>query len=164
MPNVARPLNAAMESKGTIGKQLTFYGATCDREIYDECVVASLACTTPGDFSAEVTNFSNREVASWLTSSGPVASLTINAQEFALSTSNISYSEMDGGWVISFPDNSGHAGDIWVTLIHGTLSHVWAHLRTQNCSTTSRCPPHRRRGFLLDHRERLLTARDARTM
>ena len=99
MPNVARPLNAAMESKGTIGKQLTFYGATCDREIYDECVVASLACTTPGDFSAEVTNFSNREVASWLTSSGPVASLTINAQEFALSTSNISYSEME----ISFP-------------------------------------------------------------
>src|SRR3954451_22411521 len=88
MPNVARPLNAAMESKGTIGKQLTFYGATCDREIYDECVVASLPCTTPGDFSAEVTNFSNREVASWLTSSGPVASLTINAQEFALSASS----------------------------------------------------------------------------
>src|SRR5208337_2008098 len=97
------------------GATISYFAPECGEDGWQECVRAYLKCSSPGEFSAGATDFTNEEIASWLHTDKAASKVVIDGKAFQLSPTNIGMSDLNGSWDIDFYNNS-ESDAVWRAL------------------------------------------------
>jgi hypothetical protein len=95
---------------------VAFYDSFCGDMGPLECVYVDFRCNGPGDFSTQVLDFDNEELARWLTSNKAEPDLSTINRQFPLAASTMRFSELSGLWNIGFISRL-HTDEIWYALL-----------------------------------------------
>ncbi|MDH3582187.1 MAG: hypothetical protein OEM91_16380 [Hyphomicrobiales bacterium] len=94
---------------------VAFYDSFCGDIGPYECVYADFRCNGPGNFSAQVLDFDNEELARLLTANKADANLSTINHHFLLAADSMQLSALSGLWNIGFI--GGYTDEIWYTLL-----------------------------------------------
>ncbi|MGF1619574.1 MAG: hypothetical protein ACFCUR_03040 [Rhodomicrobiaceae bacterium] len=99
----AEQLDTAVYILPAGGASLVFYTKGCSEENLPECRVADIGCNFyRGGFTATLGRFPENELGSWLKKSNGTAKLKVDRKEFVIKSHEITYSDMDTAWMITF--------------------------------------------------------------
>jgi len=112
--HAAAQLRSDMAMTEKKGASIGYYERGCG-ESWAECQRAELKCDKPGDFKASAQDYSNDEIAAFLSDAKAEAALLVDAHTFKLRPTEMVMNEMNGSWDVSF-DGQDSANDIWRAL------------------------------------------------
>ena len=114
---------AFSEGSGSSDYVVAFYDSFCGDMGPHECVYANFRCNGPGNFSSQVLDFDNEELARWLTAGKAEADLSTIQRQFSLRGNTIQMSDLSGLWNIDFV-SMRHADEIWSALLEASAIEI----------------------------------------
>ena len=111
------------EGSGSSDYVVAFYDSFCGDMGPHECVYADFRCNGPGNFSSQVLDFDNEELARWLIAGKAEADLSTIRRQFLLAGYTIQLSDLSGLWVIDFV-STRHTDEIWSALLEASAIEI----------------------------------------
>ena len=102
---------------------VAFYDSFCGDMGPLECIYVDFRCNGPGNFSTQVLDFDNEELARWLTANKAEADLSTINHPFSLAGDTIQLSQLSGLWFIDLV-RMRHTDEIWYALLEASAIEI----------------------------------------